>query len=88
MKLNKYMLFEKFNLFLAKRFGLVEYGGKYCIPSQWYVYDRDVEEDNIIEYEAVDGLQIFPIIKKVEEMPLCHDGLYRHYIKQFCKERK
>lgn len=84
----RYDTLRKFNYFLAKHFGIVEYCGKYCIPSYWYVYDRDLDDDRCIDYEAVDGWQIFPTIKRVEQIPLGHDSLYRSYIQKFCKERK
>ena len=82
----KYNTFRKINYFLAKHFGLVELNGRYCIPKSWYIYDKEYEDDNIHYYEAVRGLQIFPIIKKVEKFELMHDSLYRYYIKQYCKE--
>lgn len=78
----KYDLFRKINYFLAKHFGLVEDHGHYCIPTSWYVYDRDYEDDKINEYDAVRGWQIFPIIKKVEQFDLGHCSLYRSYIKE------
>lgn len=79
------MNFKALNYFLAKYFGIVEYNGSYCIPSTIYVCDRDYEDDKIVEYKAVKGLQIFPVIKKVEKFNLTHDSIYRSYIAQHCK---
>lgn len=75
----------KILLFLAKYFGIAEYNNRLCIANEVYVSDIDREEDNIIEYKSVRGLQIFPYIKKVDNFPLRYGSMYRKYIEDKVK---
>lgn len=84
LKNKNYSLKRKWHLILAK-LGIVEHQGKYVVPtSRVYVYERELDDDRWIDWEAVDGIQIWPYPKKVVRFELMHDSLYREYVKTKC----
>ena len=78
------MNLRTFNYFIAKHFGIASDRKTYIIPQSIYVADTDYEDDKIVEYENIKGIQIFPIntnwLQQVD-ISFGEDSVYRSYIK-------